>query len=72
MNDSRSALCLWTSIILAAWIHHAPTPRRTGSPRCFLVGALLVFASLALILGIRLPVLRRPAAAVAVPAEAED
>ena len=51
---------LWGALFLAEAI--SPT---------FLLGALLVFASLALILGIRLPVLRRPAAAVAVPAEAE-
>ena len=52
---------LWGALFLAEVI--SPT---------FLLGALLVFASLALIFGIRLPVLRRPGDAVAVPAEAED
>jgi drug/metabolite transporter (DMT)-like permease len=52
---------LWGALFLAEAI--SPT---------FLLGALLVFASLALIFGIRLPMLRRPGDAVAVPAEAED
>jgi drug/metabolite transporter (DMT)-like permease len=52
---------LWGAIFLAETI--SPT---------FLVGALLVFASLALILGVRLPAVRRPAAAAAVAAEVKD
>ncbi len=52
---------LWGALFLAETI--SPT---------FLAGALLVFASLALIFGIRLPVMRRRPVAIAVPAEAED
>ena len=52
---------LWGAIFLAEAI--SPT---------FLAGSLLVFASLALILGIRLPAVRRRAAPVAIPAEVDE
>ncbi len=52
---------LWGALFLAETI--SPT---------FLAGSLLVFASLALIFGIRLPVMRRRPVAVAVAAEADD
>jgi drug/metabolite transporter (DMT)-like permease len=51
---------LWGAIFLAEAI--SPT---------FLAGSLLVFASLALILGIRLPAMRRRAVTVAIPAEVD-
>jgi len=52
---------LWGAIFLAEAI--SPT---------FLAGSLLVFASLALMLGIRLPAVRRRAAPVAIPAEVDE
>lgn len=52
---------LWGAIFLAEAI--SPT---------FLAGSLLVFVSLALILGIRLPALRRRAVPVAIPSEVNE